>query len=265
MPSSTRTLPLSNKRIKEQICFTFFQYPKVFATNLAIPLFFWRISKMAGLEELGNQEILEAFFQGDRTVDGVLLDRLWSSVVTCARKVVTDVSRSQYSGGMNLDAEEATNQTLTEFMEAMAKENRSFRNFAWLHLIRYLRRRVTFRILDQNRRWNAGRRLGGQIKSFEDILVWCTEKGEPLPFDPPSSSNEKPEIFDKVHGCLDRLKPTEREMFQRKHLDETTQAELALDYGMPQGTVAVRLMRIVVRLRDCLKRSGVTSNGRFKI
>ena len=83
--------------------------------------------------------------------------------------------------------------------------------------------------------------------------------------DPPSSSNEKPEIFDKVHGCLDRLKPTEREMFQRKHLDETTQAELALDYGMPQGTVAVRLMRIVVRLRDCLKRSGVTSNGRFKI
>jgi len=220
---------------------------------------------MTGLEKLGNQEILEAFFQGDRTVEGVLLNRLWASLVNCARKVVADLSRSQYSGGMNLDAEEATNQALTEFIEAMAKQKRPFRDFDWLRLIRYLRQRVTFRILDQNRRWHARRRLGGQIKSFEDILVWCKEKGESLPFDPPFSSNEEPEAFHKVNRCLDRIKPAEREMFQRKHLDETTQAELALAFGMPQGTVAVRLMRIVVRLRDCLKRSGVTSYGRFKI
>ena len=219
---------------------------------------------MTGLEELGNQEILEAFFEGNRTVDGVLLNRLWASVVNCARKVVADLSRSQYSGGMNLDAEEATNQALTEFMEAAAKQKGPFRDFDWLRLIRYLRKRVTFRILDQNRRWHAGRRLGGQIKSFEDILVWCAEKGESLPFDPPSF-NEKPEIFHKVNRCLDGIKPAEREMFQRKHLDETTQAKLALDYSMPQGTLAVRLMRIAARLRDCLKRSGVTSYGRFKL
>ena len=220
---------------------------------------------MTGLEELGNQEILEAFFEGNRTVDGVLLNRLWASVVNCARNVVADLSRSQYSGGMNLDAEEATNQTLIEFMEAAAKQKRPFRDFDWLHLIRYLRQRVTFRILDQNRRWHTRRRLGGQIKSFEDLSVWDKEKDESVPFDIPPYSNEEPEVFHKIHRCLDSIKPEELEMFQRKHLDETTQAELALDYGMPQGTVAVRLMRIVVRLRDCLKRSGVTSYGRFKI
>jgi len=194
-----------------------------------------------------------------------LLERLWSSLVPCARKLVSDLSRSQYSGGMNLDAEEATNQALTEFMEATAKEKNPFQHYDWLHLIRYFRQRVAFRISDQNRRWHARRRLGGQIKSFEDILVWCAEKDESKPFDPPSSSNEEPEAFHKFNRCMDRLQPEEQEMFQRKHLDETTQAKLALDYSMPQGTLAVRLMRIAARLRDCLKRSGVTIIGRFKL
>lgn len=220
---------------------------------------------MKEFEELGNQEILEAYFQGNNDLVGVLLDRLWASVVSCARNVVEDFSRSQYSGGMNLDAEEATNQTLTEFIAAMAKQKRPFRDFNWLHLIRYLRQRVTFRILDQNRRWHTRRRLGGQIKSFEDLSKWDDDEDESKPFDPPSSSNEEPEAFHKFNRCMERIQPAEREMFQRKHLDETTQAELALNYRMPQGTLAVRLMRIAARLRDCLKRSGVTTIGRVKL
>ena len=220
---------------------------------------------MKGLEELGNDEILEAYFQGNNDLAGVLLERLWASLVPCARKVVSDYSRSQNSGGMNLDAEEATNQTLTEFIEAMAKQKRPFRDFDWLHLIRYLRQRVTFRILDQNRRWHTRRRLGGQIKSFEDLSAWDKEKDESVPFDIPSPSNKEPEPFHEINRCMERIQPAEREMFQRKHLDETTQAELALDYSMPQGTLAVRLMRIAARLRDCLKRSGVKTFGRFRL
>jgi RNA polymerase sigma factor (sigma-70 family) len=176
---------------------------------------------------------------------------------------VSDFSRNQKSEGINLDAEEATNQTLTEFMEATAKEKNPFQDFNWLHLIRYFRIRVVLRIKDQNRKWRASRRLGGQIISFEDVSEWVDKKGKPSEPDP--TSNEPPEVFYKVHHCLDRLQPVEREMFQRKHLDETTQAELALDYSMPQGTLAVRLMRIAARLRDCLKRSGVTTYGRFKL
>jgi len=218
---------------------------------------------MKELEELGNQEILEAFFQGDRSVEGVLLDRLWASVVSCARNVVKDFSRSQKSEGINLDAEEATSQTLIEFMEAAAKEKHPFQDYDWLHLIRYFRIRVVLRIKDQNRKWRASRRLGGQIISFEDVSEWVDKKGKPLEPDP--TSNEPPEVFYKVHHCLDRLQPVEREMFQKKHLDETTQAELALKYRMPQGTLAVRLMRIAARLRDCLKRSGVTTYGRVKL
>ena len=218
---------------------------------------------MKEFEELGNQEILEHYFQGNNDLAGVLLERLWASLVPCARKVVADLSRSQYSGGMNLDAEEATNQALTEFMEAMTKQKRYFQD--WHCLIHYLRKRVAFRVLDQNRRWHAARRLGGQIKSFEDLSKWDDDEDESKPFDPPSSSNEEPEAFHKFNRCMERIQPAEREMFQRKHLDETTQAELALKYRMPQGTLAVRLMRIAARLRDCLKRSGVTTIGRFKL
>ena len=218
---------------------------------------------MKELEDLGNQEILEAYFQGNNALAGVLLERLWASLVPCARKVVADLSRSQYSGGMNLDAEEATNQALTEFIEAMTKQKRSFQD--WHCLIHYLRKRVTFRVLDQNRRWHAARRLGGQIKSFEDLSEWVDDEDESKPYDPRSSSNEEPEAFHKFNRCMERIQPAEREMFQRKHLDETTQAELALNYRMPQGTLAVRLMRIAARLRDCLKRSGVTTIGRFKL
>ena len=218
---------------------------------------------MKGLEELGNDEILEAYFQGNNDLAGVLLERLWASLVPCARKVVSDYNRSQNSEGINLDAEEATNQTLTEFMEATAKEKNPFQDFDWLHLIRYFRNRVVLRIRDQNRKWRASRRLGGQIISFEDVSQWVDNKGKPSKTDP--TSNEPPEAFYKVHHCLDRLQPAEQEMFQRKHLDETTQAELALEYSMPQGTLAVRLMRIAARLRDCLKRSGVKTYGRFKL
>jgi RNA polymerase sigma factor (sigma-70 family) len=220
---------------------------------------------MKELEELGNQEILEAFFQGDRSVEGVLLDRLWASVVNCARNVVEDFSRSQKSEGINLDAEEATSQTLIEFMEAAAKEKNPFQDYDWLHLIRHLRWRAKYRIYDQNRKWRAGRRLGGQIISFEDVSKWVDKKSKPLFSKDDPNSIEAPEVFYKVQRCLDRLQPEEQEMFQRKHLDETTQAELALDYSMPQGTLAVRLMRIAARLRDCLKRSGVTTIGRFKL
>jgi DNA-directed RNA polymerase specialized sigma24 family protein len=53
-------------------------------------------------------------------------------------------------------------------------------------------------------------------------------------------------------------------LFQRKHLDETTQAELALEYAVPQGTLAVRLMRITSRLRDCLRRNGVFGSKRAR-
>lgn len=216
---------------------------------------------MKGLKELGNQQILEAYFQGNNDLARVLLERLWASLIPCARKVVADLSQSQFSGGMNLDAEEATNQALTEFMEAMTKQKRTFQD--WHYLMHYLRKRVTYRILDQNRRWHAARRLGGQIKSFEDLVKWVDDKDEP--FDPPSPSNKEPEAFHEINRCMERIHPAEREMFQRKHLDETTQAELALEYSMPQGTLAVRLMRITVRLRDCLKRSGVTTYGRFRL
>jgi RNA polymerase sigma factor (sigma-70 family) len=220
---------------------------------------------MKEFEELGNQEILESYFQGNNDLAGVLLERLWASLVPCARTVVADFSRSQKSEGINLDAEEATNQTLTEFMEARAREKNPFQDFNWLHLIRYLRNRVVLRIRDQNRKWSASRRLGGQIISFEDVSKWVDDDDESKPFDPPSSSNEETEAFHKFNRCMERIQPAEREMFQRKHLDETTQAELALNYSMPQGTLAVRLMRIAARLRDCLKRSGVTTIGRVKL
>lgn len=220
---------------------------------------------MPELEEIGDQEILEAFLRGDQSIDGPLLDRLWPQVVGCARKVAADLGRNQYSRGMNLDPEEATNQTLAEFMEMMAKTSSSSCSFTWIHLIRWLRRRVTYRILDQNRRWHTQRRLGGQIKSFEDVIGWIDEEGETISYDPPSSSGDEPESFYKLHQCLDRLKPSEKELFNKKHLDETTQANLALEYKMPQGTLAVRLMRITGRLRDCLKRGGITGYGRFTL
>jgi len=216
-------------------------------------------------EEISSQEILDAFLGGDRSIDGLLLDRLWPQVVRCARKVTADLGRNQYSGGMNLDPEGATNQTLAEFIEMMAKPSPSSRSFTWIHMIRLLRRKVTYRILDQNRRWHAQRRLGGQIKSFEDVISWIDEEGETISYDPPSSSGDEPESFSKLNQCLDRLQPMERELFQRKHLDETTQAELALEYAVPQGTLAVRLMRIADRLRDCLKRGGMTGYGRFRL
>jgi len=51
---------------------------------------------MPGLEEISNQEILDAFLRADRSFDGPLLDRLWPQVVGCARKVAADLSRNQY-------------------------------------------------------------------------------------------------------------------------------------------------------------------------
>lgn len=220
---------------------------------------------MPELEEIGDQEILEAFLRGDRSVERILLDRLWAQVVGCARKVAADLGRNQYSGGMNLDPEEAANQTLAEFMEMMEKLGPLSRSLSWIHLIRLLRRKVRYRIIDQNRWWHARRRLGGQIRSFEDVISWIDEEGETIPFDPPSSSGDEPEAYFKLHQCLDRLKPSEKELFNKKHLDETTQANLALEYKMPQGTLAVRLMRITGRLRDCLKRGGITGYGRFTL
>jgi len=216
-------------------------------------------------EEISSQEILDAFLGGDRSIDGLLLDRLWPQVVRCARKVTADLGRNQYSGGMNLDPEGATNQTLAEFIEMMAKPSPSSRSFTWIHLIRLLRRKVTYRILDQNRWWHARRRLGGQIKSFEDVIGWIDEEGETIPYDPPSSSGDEPEIHHKLHQCLDRLKPSEKELLNRKYLDETTQADLALENEMPQTTVAVKLMRIAGRVRACLKRGGITGYGRFSL
>lgn len=213
----------------------------------------------------GNQEILDAFLRGDRSVDSVLIDRLWAQIISCARKVATDLGQSQYSQGMGLDPEEATNRSLTEFLETMAKQERAFRDFDWAHLIRYLRRRVTLRILDQSRRWHTQSRLGGQMRSFEVLVNWVDDQGESMPFDPASPSQDQPDSFVQLNNCLDRLSPNEREMFLQKHLDETTQANLALDYMMPQGTLAVRLMRIAARLRDCLKRGGITSYQRLRL
>ena len=218
---------------------------------------------MPALEDLGSQEILEAFIQGDRNADRILIDRLWTYVITCARKAADQLSRAQSFGGISLDPEEATNQALAEFLEQRTRDDQSFRMFDWIRLTRYLGRRAVLRIIDQDRRRRAGHLKGGGIKSLEDLVRWAQGDQDPKPLDPPSEGT--PESFHKLHLCLDRLTPTEREMFQSKHLDETTQAELALEYKMPQGTVAVQLMRIAVRLRECLKRGGMTRFRRFQL
>lgn len=113
---------------------------------------------------------------------------------------------------------------------------------AWLGLI------VRSRALDQLRRRKAER------EHLSD--EWDEEKApdmEDTAQDPQDLSTAN-ELATALHQCLTRLDKKQREAVSLAYLRDLSHSELALELGLPLGTVKSWIRRGLEQLRDCMSR-----------
>jgi RNA polymerase sigma-70 factor (ECF subfamily) len=89
-------------------------------------------------------------------------------------------------------------------------------------------------------------------------------KRVPEPLDPrgslallePSVEAQVDELLDRWRfaGLLGRLPDEEADLLRRRFYDGATQAEIAAETGVPLGTVKMRMVQGLARLRDLLDR-----------
>ncbi|KQT32249.1 RNA polymerase subunit sigma [Sphingomonas sp. Leaf412] len=80
------------------------------------------------------------------------------------------------------------------------------------------------------------------------------EDAPPLPDPAPLASETmlRDEDDRRLHGCLDRLSDSQRDVIRTAFFDGLTYAELADRRGVPLGTVKSWVRRGLIRLKDCL-------------
>jgi RNA polymerase sigma-70 factor, ECF subfamily len=69
----------------------------------------------------------------------------------------------------------------------------------------------------------------------------------------PESGLVRDELRDRVRRALDRLSPDDREVLVLRHLEQLSVAETAGALGIKEGTVKVRALRALKRLRQVLE------------
>ncbi|HQU41544.1 MAG TPA: sigma-70 family RNA polymerase sigma factor, partial [Pirellulales bacterium] len=68
----------------------------------------------------------------------------------------------------------------------------------------------------------------------------------------PQAGMVRDELRARVRAGLDRLSPDDREVLVLRHLEQLSVAETAAALGIKEGTVKVRALRALKRLREVL-------------
>ncbi len=106
----------------------------------------------------------------------------------------------------------------------------------------------------RNRALNVlrGRRVRGFLSLSDE------DEAPPLAGDDDAArAVEERELATALDACRGALPPDQREVFDLRHAEDLSYAEIAAATGVPTGTVMSRLSRARARMRDCLREKGV--------
>jgi RNA polymerase sigma-70 factor (ECF subfamily) len=123
------------------------------------------------------------------------------------------------------------------------------RQFAWDCLLQLHRRHVTARRRSVTREevWEPGLSAESVLRLSERLL----SRGSS-----PSDNLIRQELRDRLQAALAKLSPNDREILVMRNLEQMPAAEIAAVLGLKEGTVRVRHLRALERLRVLLDLDG---------
>lgn len=184
-------------------------------------------------EIAGEPELIARISSGEADLYGVLVDRYQRRLYWSCVRLLDDPD----------EAEDVVQETFVRAYERLADYDPAFRFHAWIYTIA------------RNRCLNLLRRR----KTWGFLSISHDPEGpaiaSPESADAEVESNELATVLEE---CRRSLPPDHREVFDLRHADELTYAEIATALGVPQGTVMSRLARAREKMRRCLDVKGVT-------
>ncbi|HEX4421160.1 MAG TPA: sigma-70 family RNA polymerase sigma factor [Kofleriaceae bacterium] len=140
-------------------------------------------------------------------------------------------------------AKDVRQQVFLEAFQGIDKFQRRASLWTWLCGIAY------HRSLDELRRGKRAPPLS-KLDQF-DVLEELVGEPDPL-MDPDQTATRR-----ALERCLEKLAPPLRSQVMMRYFLGLSYAEIGEEVGAPQGTVQVRVSRILPRLRRCLKGEGL--------
>lgn len=146
--------------------------------------------------------------------------------------------------GSEQDAEECVNDAILELWDSVPPASPK-------QLSAFMGRIVRRRAIDRVRYNQAEKRAGSEYCSSIEELEEC------LPDRQSEAESDSDEINRCIRAFLDKQKPDDRDMFLMRYFRFLSNEQIALQFGMRESSVVMRLVRMRKRLRKFLNENHI--------
>jgi RNA polymerase sigma-70 factor, ECF subfamily len=204
---------------------------------------------MNAVSQPDTQELIERAARGDAEARGELLVRHRKRLLKMvAERLDRGVAARLDPSDVVQEALAAAAQHLDEFLRTRPLPYYAWlRQFAWEKLVKLHRHHI------RSKKRSVTREEAWSMPLPEDSVVRLARllsKGAS-----PSQALIRNEMRERLRAALDQLAPHDREILVMRNLEQLPVAEIAEVLGLTEGTVKVRHLRALRRLRDILGES----------
>lgn len=186
-----------------------------------------------GASEAGSDEaeLIARIVDGETRLYGVLVERYQRRLHYAALRLVGDPD----------EADDVVQEAFVRAYDHLADYDPAYRFYTWIYRIA------------RNRALNVIRRRNtwGTVSLSADeapALSGDADASRPI---------ERTELAAALEACRETLPADQREVFDLRHADEMSYAEIAVAVDVPEGTVMSRLYRARQKMRECLESKGI--------
>lgn len=177
--------------------------------------------------------LVERIRAGEGHLYGVLIERYQRRLFWSCHRLLGDAD----------EADDVVQEAFVRAWDHLGEFDPAYRFYTWIYRIA------------RNRALNVLRRR--KVRGFLSLSRHHEAPAVAAPEDA-SARVEDAELAAALEACRSRLPGDQREVFDLRHADGMSYAEIARAVGVPEGTVMSRLYRARERMRECLRSKGVT-------
>lgn len=175
--------------------------------------------------------LIARIVDGETRLYGILVERYQRRLHYAALRLVGDPD----------EADDVVQEAFVRAYDHLAEYDSAYRFYTWIYRIA---RNRALNVLRRRKTW------GTVSLSADDAPA--------LPGDADASRpTERSELAVALEACRDTLPADQREVFDLRHADGMSYAEIAVAVEVPEGTVMSRLYRARKKMRECLESKGI--------
>lgn len=175
--------------------------------------------------------LIARIVDGETRLYGILVERYQRRLHYAALRLVGDPD----------EADDVVQEAFVRAYEHLADYDPAYRFYTWIYRIA---RNRALNVLRRRKTWSTVSLSGDEAPALTD--------GPDA-----SRSTERSELATALVTCRETLPADQREVFDLRHADAMSYAEIAAAVDVPEGTVMSRLYRARAKMRECLESKGI--------